>query len=381
MFRSEQARRLGYYEVGNRQFNNKVDALIFASLSNLPISWHFNDDIFSSIDWSIPIEESLDEIYKKRALQLRNKYDYVSLFYSGGVDSTNILNSFVDNNIHLDEIVMYRPNKYDTMSNMLDKSGNNVYSEIKYAAIPYLEKYLSSTKTKIRIIDFETDTNNFLSSDYLISQYSNSLYNIASATISKIAFSVLDKEWRKLYDQGKRVAHIHGCDKPPIRYGVREGFWFNFRDIMSYNFVPNFSDSDSELLEKHQFHELFYWTPDVPEIVVKQCQVIKKICTEKEINKLMILDGYNGTNSDIWIAHQIYNRKVFEPRNLFSTGKTSYSYFYHPWDWVRHGLDQTKFGNVSNLINYTRNNISGEMFFDISKKDAFNILKSKDFYL
>jgi len=52
------------------------------------------------------VSESLDFLYALRARQLREKYDYLVLYFSGGADSTNILKTFIDNNIFLDEIVM-----------------------------------------------------------------------------------------------------------------------------------------------------------------------------------------------------------------------------------------------------------------------------------
>ena len=49
--------------------------------------------------------KDIDELYRQRAHQLRDKYDYVVLWFSGGADSNNVLNSFIDNDIKIDEVV------------------------------------------------------------------------------------------------------------------------------------------------------------------------------------------------------------------------------------------------------------------------------------
>ena len=69
--------RLGYYLVGNKKFFNKSLALIEHSVTREPITWIFNDSAYGAINWTIPIETSLTELYRQRAQQLRNEYDYL----------------------------------------------------------------------------------------------------------------------------------------------------------------------------------------------------------------------------------------------------------------------------------------------------------------
>ena len=102
-----QIKKYGYYTVGSSVYLNKTQAAIASNITNQKINFHYNEDIFDSYDWTQEPEPGvgLAEFYRRRALQIRNKYDYVILLYSGGPDSTNVLNSFVDNNILIDEIV------------------------------------------------------------------------------------------------------------------------------------------------------------------------------------------------------------------------------------------------------------------------------------
>ena len=128
--------RHGFYMVGNKKFFNKTLALLESSTSKLPVEWKFNHDAYGKIDWTVPIETNLEELYRLRAQQLRNQYDYLILHFSGGADSTNVLHAFVRNNIFLDEIVMQYPKAHDQVANGVDYSGNNQYSEIPFSAIP-----------------------------------------------------------------------------------------------------------------------------------------------------------------------------------------------------------------------------------------------------
>ena len=85
----------GYYTVGGIKMYSQIEAVEISNKLDLPIKWHFNDEVFSSLDWTVEPTETLAELYKKRCEQLREKYDYLVLYYSGGADSDNILNHFI----------------------------------------------------------------------------------------------------------------------------------------------------------------------------------------------------------------------------------------------------------------------------------------------
>ena len=131
-------------------------ALIEEKKTGYTIEWIFNDNVYGNIDWTIPIETPLIDLYKKRACQLREEYDYLILYYSGGADSTNVLHAFIDNNIFIDEIIMHFPEPVKKTINDRDISNENYFSEVEYAAVAHLKKYKNTipTNTKIKIQDF-----------------------------------------------------------------------------------------------------------------------------------------------------------------------------------------------------------------------------------
>ena len=95
----------GFYKSDGVKFYSKYEAMCLGTPSKT--TWHYNDQLFSSFDWKKPSMMPLSELYRRRAEQLRNDYDYLILMYSGGADSENILDTFVTNNIHLDEVCHY----------------------------------------------------------------------------------------------------------------------------------------------------------------------------------------------------------------------------------------------------------------------------------
>ena len=92
----------GFYQVGQKKFYSKALAIMESQQSGIYPEFNFNDQKFSTYNWGKEPEQSLQEIYRKRALQLREKYDYLVLSYSSGSDSTNILHSFLFNGIKID---------------------------------------------------------------------------------------------------------------------------------------------------------------------------------------------------------------------------------------------------------------------------------------
>ena len=106
---NEQNPKLGYYTVGDKIFYVKPLALIDASKSGHFPVWNFNNDIFGKVQWKVEPESSLLELYRLRAQQLRDRYDYIRLEVSGGGDSSTAAYSFIKNKIHLDEVVFRYP--------------------------------------------------------------------------------------------------------------------------------------------------------------------------------------------------------------------------------------------------------------------------------
>lgn len=287
--------RLGYYLVGWKKFYNKTLALMESKTTGYEVQWVFNDDIYGRIDWTTPIETPLLEIYKKRAQQLRDKYDYLMLYFSGGADSAVILRTFVENNIFLDEIVMQLPEPVRQSFTPNDTSEANFYAEIEYSAVPYLNKIKNKLhpNTKIRYQDFAKSGFEVLKKDNWLEAVPLCTNITLSGVFRQIAQNN-DHHILDLYSTGKSIAQILGIDKPLV-YFDGKSYYSYFMDTSTYHYVSPVDFNNTELSKGKYATEFFYWTPDMPEIVVKQAQEIKKNCEVNSLARLMaseILDRH-----------------------------------------------------------------------------------------
>jgi hypothetical protein len=150
-------KNLGFYKVGNLEFESKIQAYLYANDTKQQVDWNFNDEVFSSYDWTAEPSESLDYFYDKRARELREKYDYLMLSYSGGADSHNALMSFIRQGLHIDEIIVNTLEKGWERFTVIDPtitSSSNNGAEHYLQTIPRLKEIANLIPhTKITICD------------------------------------------------------------------------------------------------------------------------------------------------------------------------------------------------------------------------------------
>lgn len=262
----------GYYQVGNQKYYSKLEAIEEHTRTGIHPHWNFNEDVFGVYNWQEEPKDSLAELYRRRAQQLRDNYDYLILWYSGGSDSDNILNTFVNNDIKLDEIVSY--SNYEATG---DKY-NFLNGEIFNVAIPKIKKLKDEHPElgtlKHRIIDlsqmmvdwFKNPVNQF---DWIY--HLNIMVSVNGLARQDIHQQI--PEWFDIMNTGKKVAFIHGSDKPRIIQNEQGEYIFRFLDIIDSNAVSARNQTLNRIWENN---ELFYWTPDLPDIVIKQSHIIKR---------------------------------------------------------------------------------------------------------
>ncbi len=372
--------RLGYYLVGWKKFYNKTLALMESKKTGYEVTWSFNENIYGSIDWSIPIETPLFEIYKQRAQQLRDKYDYLMLYYSGGADSGAILRTFVENNIFIDEIVMQLPEPVRQTFDPKDKSERNFYAELEYAAVPYLNKIKNklNPNTKIRYQDFSKPGLELLQKDNWFETVPLCTNITLSGVFRQIAQNN-DTHILDLYNTGKSIAQILGIDKPLVYFDGTD-YYAYFMDTSTYHYVSPVDFNDTELSKGKYSTEFFYWTPDMPEIVVKQAQDIKRNCEENPWAKFMA--------SEILKRHISEYRPVIHPVIYpsdvtvdFQTEKPS-SKIIRPMDrWFWNTASDKVKMNYLEAIKYIENNTNSDHMIKNSIQYGIGAHKSKFYKL
>ena len=150
----------GFYIFKDKAYTDRLDIFDRMKTENdyhSPIRFYFHDHIFKKIDWTIEPEFSLQELYRMRAQELRDEYDYLLLSFSGGSDSLEILHGCLKNNIFLDEVQVTNfekaLEKLDFQQVMKDPD-LGYFAEYQLSAIPALTQLrLKSPNTKITIID------------------------------------------------------------------------------------------------------------------------------------------------------------------------------------------------------------------------------------
>ena len=235
-----------YWEYAGTRYKHKFQAIQASSNDVNSISFHlFDDPSFETYDWSIEPVESLKSLMKVRALQLRDTYPYLKLWFSGGADSTSVLNIFLDNNIFIDEIVVYRFGD-DNLSNF----------EIDTYTLPYLKQIQNSIpNTKITIYNFNEE---------YYDQYLSDKWFFTKNALSPRHFHI-----PKI--KGKNFCHIF-CSLDPEIEVDNDRYYTTFWDT-----------TGADELASYRNVELFYTTPSLPKLHAKQVYLLKKHLVTKDL--------------------------------------------------------------------------------------------------
>ncbi len=238
------------------------------------MDWVFNDNEFKRHNWLIEPELTMDQLYDQRSRQIREKYDYVVLSYSGGADSHNILMSFIRQGLHIDEIVVNTTEKANKQFTVLDKTNldsKNAAAEHTFQTIPRLKEIQNLIPhTKINVLDL---------SDHLFDTFTNAgdaswvldkREGLNPAMVTRFNY-IHFSDIRKQFDKDKKIALIVGIEKPRA-FIDRGRLIMQFVDRAAN--IVTVADHFKEYTNTEV--ELFYWSPDAVPLLIKQGHVIKK---------------------------------------------------------------------------------------------------------
>lgn len=224
--------------------------------------FYYNDAFYDSLDWKTPSALSLDELYKLRAEEIRSKYDYVVLCLSGGVDSRNVLESFLKNNILIDEILCVGAYSQDEYSGSTENNNDEIFYNVK----PLLNK-LSLPNTKITYFDYSTlfdDIKNFS----LLTAFGNDWSYKLPFFKSFHHFFWYDLNKHLNISDSKKACYVMGTGKTLLNLQNSKPY-VNFResDVMDYG---------ARYQIGNLYRENFYFgnTPISGEIVKKQAHIL-----------------------------------------------------------------------------------------------------------
>ena len=281
---------ISYYKVNDIKFKYFTDAINHKRKLNnaqFEIEWEFNfENELKANDWNIEPHETLDQLYFKRAKELREKYDYIILYYSGGSDSHNVLMSFYNQGLHIDEIqtsIIGIANRYLTfdIDDPKSISAQNFEAEYELNVINKL-KFIKThmPKTKISIFDsskFITKTISTLdenNADSWINIWSGSGH-ISQHLKINIFYSIENK---RLFENKTKICILTGADKPKIEYNEDGFLYFRFNDA-SFNWMNPTAIKESDQYKRIYF-EAFYWNKSTIRMLTKQLYTVKSFLSK-----------------------------------------------------------------------------------------------------
>jgi hypothetical protein len=263
----------GFYRAGNKTFINKLEACLELNKiggDHYP-HWNYHEDVFSRALWTHEPPVDIEELYRQRALQLREQYDHLVLFFSGGSDSTTILQAFIRNNIKIDEIIVLGAFKAE--EKIIDSLGwsrePGYYTrEVKYITFPILKELQKTHKFKITVWDWSEEIVDIIENDpdWWCDIGTRFAPDMVPRKKMHDRFRHNDLELR-----GKHVAFIYGIDKPRL-FRDDTSVYFAFIDIM----ITIGSAGGNADIHKRDWEndEFFYWSPNFPLIPIKQAHLI-----------------------------------------------------------------------------------------------------------
>jgi hypothetical protein len=321
----------GIYFVNGKPFGDKVQAILEANKTKTDLSWNFHRESLAKLDWTTEPDISLADCYALRAQQIRDEFDYVVVMCSGGSDSTNVLDSFLDNGIFIDEVVASAPLSGLSSWNFNNKNTNatNFVSEVKYAQMPLMDVVRAkSPKTRLTLNDYFPLLVQLTPDDLL--------YNRADA-IHPSALGHFNLELlthlKDIAESGKRIAVVYGVEKP---YLVRKNgnIAYTILDVGLNLIQQPFKTAYTNVTAIP-----FYIAFDFPQLMIKQAHVLAKWLFKPENAGVLSTVSDAGRDQDLPATrrrqkYSAYDRGIrsciyptsFDPK-VFQTDKLSRLFF------------------------------------------------------
>lgn len=296
-----------YYFNDGYKTASKVVAFEHKQKTGFEPVFYYYDEIYDKIDWKKEPSGSLDSHYLAQAQRIRDNYDYVILCYSGGYDSTNILETFYYNNIKLDKIITVGALKQDSYSGV-DENHNG---ELYYNVFPYINELGLSSITQV--IDYTEYFNNL--NQFSITEYANEWIDHTGGWFSPhhwfwrdVEKYIIPREFRD-----KKVALIFGKDKPYIFIENRK-FGFKFKDIAVNSYGNISSTQNCDRIN-------FYWDPKSPEILIKQLHILLRAFVISKFDR-----GYENNMGHDLIGGKSTNDIIYNLKKpiLYKSPKSQY---------------------------------------------------------
>ena len=272
--------KVGVYRVGDREYFNKLEAFQDSIRSGQEVTWHIFEEELAATDLTKEPDEDIHALYIKRAQQLRNDYDHLVLHFSGGDDSTNIVQTFIRAGIKIDQIfIRYHAGSVKTARSEFEKRNVEIDTEclepFNLAAVVAKEiKDYHWPDVEVTMCDLTDPLLKMISDDPNWYEKRHSA-SIDPAAFLRSDYDLMHPPWRTMAEKGKRIAHILGKEKPFVSRDEK-GFYMQYNDTNHQDHViPRMTE-----VGLPQYVELFYWDPSTIQMQLKQAHMLRRAWQE-----------------------------------------------------------------------------------------------------
>jgi hypothetical protein len=260
--------RKPYYTVGEKIVLSAVDACKENLRTGRSMVFHPGLDFLDSPAWRVEPPETIQELRLRRAQQIREKYDNIILFCSGGTDSTPILRTFVENNIPIERVGIAINDDWATLRNW----------EFNTLVFPGLKKYLHDHNYEVKVDVYKGST-------YLKEHAYG--WETASEGTAPIITPTGFQPWMtqdvfKFRGEKGKTCVIAGREKPTIVVSGGSWCWTSLDKML----FSQETDLNNEFIPVEEF----YLTDDMPEIQIKLAWLKAKFL-ESSMPDRIDLDG------------------------------------------------------------------------------------------
>jgi hypothetical protein len=297
----------GYYKLGDTVIQNKLQALTDPTLNGRYLEYVFHDDVYSQLNWAVEPTETLEQLYVRRAWEIREKYDYLVIHFSGGSDSTNILETFLKNDIPFEELYS-RGRLADIDPDPSNTSPDNANAEVLLNAVPivdYVNRINPNIKIKHTIGDYKDYVQTYFTNNpdwFDIAKY-DLITTFAPTDVNRADHDAITKQYNKIAETGKSIGHILGVEKP-MMYFDNGNYFARFLDKqVKFQLSSRRTSIDTPINLVP-----FYWAKSTGPLIIKQCHAIKNYWKYKNLNPGMIAN--RSKSAQDLFASIIYNRTL-----------------------------------------------------------------------
>ena len=244
-----------------------------------------------------------------------------------------------------DKFGFYQVGEYQTLVSLEGSKVKDSYANIEQysVAIPNIIALSEKYKFDYTVIDFSKFIMDYIATN---ARYENILYdinfNLSPNNIAKSLLRYNVDKWKNLILSGKKVCFLWGMEKLIITDRGGNNY---------LKFLDRYDCVLSPIVQRNYsigwYDEFFSITPDLPELMIKQCNIIKNFFKIRNTNLYSVLSYYQqepsfrGYNKrlNLYLSDDGY-RKLLYPYwdlNTLSRGKSASTSKSLQDDWIWNG--------------------------------------------